>query len=139
MNKCLLDTDIFSEIMKRKNAAVSKQSEGYFNTYGKFTLSHFTVFEITYGLKYIHQEQRLLETLLTIGQHEVLPLTFDAAVIAGKITADLDRTGQTIGKIDPFIAAVAISNNLPLATGNTSHYERIIKLGYPLQIENWKE
>jgi tRNA(fMet)-specific endonuclease VapC len=37
------------------------------------------------------------------------------------------------------IAGIAIKHNLVLATGNTDHYERIQKLGYPLEIENWKD
>jgi tRNA(fMet)-specific endonuclease VapC len=36
------------------------------------------------------------------------------------------------------IAALAIRNGLELATGNTSHYQRIQQLGYPLTLVNWR-
>jgi tRNA(fMet)-specific endonuclease VapC len=54
------------------------------------------------------------------------------------IHGDLVRTGQTIGFADPLIAAIAIENGLTLVTGNTSHYERIQSLGYPLLLDNWR-
>ena len=48
-----------------------------------------------------------------------------AAELAGRITGDLDRTGQPIGRADPMIAAIAIVNGLELVAGNTAHYQRI--------------
>jgi len=44
-----------------------------------------------------------------------------AAELAGRITGDLDRIGQPIGRADPMIAAIAIDQGLELATGNTAH------------------
>ena len=59
-------------------------------------------------------------------------------VIAGKILAALAQVGQKIGEQDPFISAVAIANGRPLVTNNMEHYQRIIDLGFPLEIENWR-
>jgi len=47
--------------------------------------------------------------------------------------------GQQIGHLDPFIAATAIANDRPLVTNNTKHYQRIVDLGFPLELENWRE
>jgi tRNA(fMet)-specific endonuclease VapC len=58
--------------------------------------------------------------------------------LAGRITDDLDRLGQPIGRADPIIAAVAIDQGLELVTGNTGHYQRIQQLGYPLALVNWR-
>lgn len=68
-------------------------------------------------------------------------LSFDqsCAEIAGRIYGDLDRTGQTVGRADPMIAAIAIQNDLTLVTGNQEHCERILALGYPLKLENWRQ
>jgi len=44
-----------------------------------------------------------------------------AAELAGRITGDLDRIGQPIGRADPMIAAIAIDQGLELVTGNTAH------------------
>jgi predicted nucleic acid-binding protein len=47
--------------------------------------------------------------------------------------------GQKIGEQDHFIVAVAIANGRPLVTNNTVHYRRIIDLGFPMEIENWRD
>ncbi len=36
------------------------------------------------------------------------------------------------------IAAIALTHNLELVTGNTTHYQRIQQLGYPLTLSNWR-
>jgi predicted nucleic acid-binding protein len=68
----------------------------------------------------------------------ILPLDVAAAELAGRITGDLDRGGQTIGRADPIIAAVAVVQGLAFVTGNTAHYQRIQRLGYPLTLVNWR-
>lgn len=63
---------------------------------------------------------------------------FPAAELAGRIAGDLDRIGQAIGVADTMIAAIAIDNGLELVTGNTSDYQRVQHLGYPLVLVNWR-
>jgi predicted nucleic acid-binding protein len=36
------------------------------------------------------------------------------------------------------IAAAALQNGLELVTGNTTHYQRIQQIGYPLVLINWR-
>jgi tRNA(fMet)-specific endonuclease VapC len=36
------------------------------------------------------------------------------------------------------IAAIALQQGLELVTSNTSHYQRIQQLGYPLALTNWR-
>ena len=36
------------------------------------------------------------------------------------------------------IAAIAVSRGLTLVTGNTRHYERVIGLGFDLQLDDWR-
>jgi tRNA(fMet)-specific endonuclease VapC len=57
-------------------------------------------------------------------------LSFDdeAALIFGKIRADLQRQGQPIGPYDLQIAAIALANDLTLVTHNTREFSRIDKL-----------
>jgi len=50
----------------------------------------------------------------------------------------LEKTGQTIGRADPLIAGIALQHNLILITGNTKHFERIVRLGYPLRMDDWR-
>ena len=81
---------------------------------------------------------KLLSQLKT-GQHECLILNYESAIIAGRIFGTLYRTGQPIGNADPFIAAMAIQEGIPLVTGNRKHFERIQIAGFPLQIETWRK
>jgi tRNA(fMet)-specific endonuclease VapC len=36
------------------------------------------------------------------------------------------------------IAAIALTHGLELVTGNTSHFQRIQQIGYPLILANWR-
>jgi tRNA(fMet)-specific endonuclease VapC len=70
---------------------------------------------------------------------EVIPLDIEEAAIAGQILGALARTGQKIGELDPFIAATAIHRSWPLVPNNTGHYRRIVNLGFPLELDNWRD
>jgi tRNA(fMet)-specific endonuclease VapC len=54
-----------------------------------------------------------------------MPLSESAIVEAAEIYADLYRRGQLIGDADILIAAVALANNLALASNNAAHFARI--------------
>ena len=62
----------------------------------------------------------------------------DAARLAGRINADLERAGRVIGLPDVMIAAMAIRNGLVLVTGNTAHFEHVRAAKYDLFIDNWR-
>jgi predicted nucleic acid-binding protein len=49
MSRRLLDTDILSEIIKDKDAAVAARAAAYLAQHGRFTTSAVTVAEIVYG------------------------------------------------------------------------------------------
>jgi len=36
------------------------------------------------------------------------------------------------------IAGIALARGLVLVTGNRDHYERIIRAGHPIEIEDWR-
>jgi tRNA(fMet)-specific endonuclease VapC len=74
-----------------------------------------------------------------LASEEVLALDREAASIAGRIYGELERTGQTIGRLDPLIAAIAIHHDLELVTGNEKHFERVVSLGFPLRLGNWRK
>jgi tRNA(fMet)-specific endonuclease VapC len=80
---------------------------------------------------------KLSNFISSLAVQEVLAFSQSTAELAGKIDADLQRTGQPIGRADPMIAATAIEHGLVLVTGNTSHFARIQAIGYPLVLDNW--
>ncbi len=138
MNRSLLDTDILSEIGKGIDPNVARNAAAYRGAFGRYTLSVITVMEVVRGFQKQQNARRLQRFLTSIASEEVLPLDQAAAELAGRIAGDLDRTGQPIGKADPMIAAIALAHGLDLVTGNTTHYQRVQQLGYPLTLVNWR-
>lgn len=128
-------------ILKQRDISVSKNARKYLSLLGKFTLSVISIAELVDGLRRRSLDSHIsrLTGKLETEQHVILPLDFEAAKLAGLIFGDLYRTGQPIGRADPFIAAIAIQSSIPLVTGNTQHFERIQALGYPLRLDNWRE
>jgi tRNA(fMet)-specific endonuclease VapC len=139
VNKALLDTDIYSEILKAVNPIVTRNATAYRQAHGVLTLSVITALEIVKGCQQAQATTRMQRFLNAVALEEVLSLEFDAATLAGRIAGDLDRSGQTIGMADPLIAAIALEHNLELVTGNGAHFQRIIQLGYPLTLINWRQ
>jgi len=140
MERSLLDTDMFSETLRDRDPSVRAKAEAYLDVVGRFTFSVVTIAELIDGFRRQLRDDRisLLITEIEAGKHEVVSLGLKAAEIAGYLFGDLHRIGQPIGRADPFIAATALVENVPLITGNIEHYQRIQALGYPLQLENWR-
>ncbi len=138
MEHSLLDTDTFSELLRDKNPATTEHGDAYRERFDCFTISSITVLEIVRGFQQAGRENRISALINYLANVEILAVDLEPAVIAGRIYGELMRTGQTIGHADPMIAGVALHHELTLVTGNTQHFERIVRLGYPLRLENWK-
>jgi tRNA(fMet)-specific endonuclease VapC len=124
--------------LKGKNLNIIRQANNYYQKWGQYTISTITVLEIIKGFHKVQRESHIEQFLSTLSNTEILTLNLKSAELAGRIYADLERTGQPIGRADPMIAAIALENNLVLVTGNLRHYQRIQKLGYSLKLDNWK-
>ena len=125
MNKALLDTDIYSEVLKAINPTVAQNAADLSaNPRCTDAVGHHEM-EIVKGCQQGKATGRMQRFLNAVAQEEVLSLEASAAELAGRIAGDLDRTGQTIGMADPIIAAIALEHNLELVTGNAAHFQRI--------------
>lgn len=138
MDKALLDTDIFSEVLKGIDRGVVAQATMYRTVFGRYTISTITVMEIIKGFHRLQREDRIQQFRSALQAAELLTLDFQSAELAGRIYADLERTGQPIGRADPMVAAIAVQNHLTLITGNQAHFQRIQTLGYDLKLTNWR-
>lgn len=138
MDKVLLDTDIFSEILKGINQHVVAKASSYRTAFGYYTISVITVIEIVKGFHKIRREDFTQQFLAGLPTAELITLDLQSAELAGRIYADLERLGQPIGRADPMIAAIALRHSLTLVTGNFSHYQRVQALGYRLRLDNWR-
>jgi tRNA(fMet)-specific endonuclease VapC len=129
---------MFSEIMKGIDQRVVARAIAYHTAFGRYTISVITVMEIVKGFHKLQREDRIEQFLAGLPTVEVLTLDLRSAELAGRIYANLERTGQPIGRADPMIAALALRHDLTLVTGNISHYQRIQSLNYQLTLENWR-
>ena len=136
--KTLLDTDIFSELMRGKNEVVRTRAEAYLKQHGRLTISAITILEVTKGLHKMRRDDALARFIQRLDALDVLAVGRDEALVGGRIYGDLERLGQPIGRADPMIAGVALSHGLVLATGNDGHYTRIQTAGYDLVLDNWR-
>ena len=137
--KKLLDTDIFSEVLKRKNKNVERKAEEYYKIFDTYTISMFTIIEILTGFYEAGYYEKANRFWASVPNWEVLNIDMESSEIVSRLYAVLSKEGTPIGYFDPLIAAIAIRYDLPLVTGNTKHYQRIIDIGYYLELENWKE
>ncbi|MBI4557810.1 MAG: PIN domain-containing protein [Candidatus Hydrogenedentes bacterium] len=138
MDRTLLDTDIFSEVLKAKNSRVVDRAAAYEAALGRFTISAITVMEIVRGIYRLQRTEALGHFLEGLALVEILSFDSETAKYAGRIYGELERVGQPIGRADPMIAATALQHGLTLATGNNGHFERICGLGYPLKLVDWR-
>lgn len=133
----LLDTDILSNLMKQSPSSALLVKVAQVPPEQQFT-SSITFGELVYGA---HRMKERTAVLLEKIEKALLPnlpiLPFDAhaAQRYGEMRADLELRGTPIGDADMRIAAIALSQNLKVVTGNERHFRRVPEL----EIENWLE
>ena len=134
---CLIDTDILSYILKRKENVYERASD-YLRHHRKFIISCITYYECLRGYKAVNASRRL-EVF-----HELLKITtvlyLDQPILekAGEIYAFLKQRGKLPGEFDILIGATAIRHNLKLITNNERHYLPL-KENFSLILGNWNK
>ena len=93
MNKALLDTDIYSEILKSVDPTVTRNATAYRQAQGFLTLSTVTVMEVIRGFQKKQSQRKLQNFLSAIALEEVLVFDQPAAELAGRIAGELERVG----------------------------------------------
>lgn len=108
--------DFFRKTDKSNSLLVSLVKQGF-----TFRISAITEYEIYSGAnsdQKIYWEEMLNKT-------EVIPFDKKVVVTAVNINNSLKKKRKQIDLADLFIAATAVSQNLPFATLNKKHFERI--------------
>jgi tRNA(fMet)-specific endonuclease VapC len=88
---------------------------------GNLRFTAITAFELRVGADFLRRRARI-EALLA---RRTLPLDGPAAILAGDVHARLGREGHDIGVKDALIAGVCRRFDLPLATRNVRHFEKV--------------
>ncbi|MGO8671141.1 MAG: PIN domain-containing protein [Capsulimonadaceae bacterium] len=138
MNQAILDTDTLSYILDNRYPDVDTRAKQYLRVFRFFSVTVISVCEIIEGLEAIRDHSAAVAFQKSLESFEVFPIETEEAVVAGQILGALSRSHQPIGDLDPFVAAVAIVNQRPLVTNNHTHFQRIVDLGFPLTLENWR-
>ena len=105
MEKALIDTDIWLDIVKGVHPRVRERAEVYWNTFGQFTLSAITVAEVVRGLAKRRQVEALAQWRAQMEGLEILPIDWAVGDLAGELYARLELAGTPIGRWNPLIAA----------------------------------
>ena len=128
----LLDTNICIYALKNRPPEVIERLEAVGR--GAVALSVITVLELRQGAE---KSQRVAENHsrldFFLSPMKILPFDEEAAVVAARIRAHLERRGTPIGDLDTLIAAHAIARDLILVTNNLQDFDRVPEL----KTENW--
>lgn len=135
-NPYLIDTDIFSYILKGKDP-VKQTALKSFEEYQFFRISCISYYESLRGLKANPNLGKTLKHFYVLMEDtKIVDLDKKTLDIAANIYADLKQNGNLIGELDILIGATALANNYTLVTNNIKHYQKIQKYT-DLKIENW--
>jgi tRNA(fMet)-specific endonuclease VapC len=130
----LFDTNVLSEVIKKRPSPILlKRLSGLAGDLQ--TTSCICVMEMRYGARRRPDSETFWKKIdkEVLSRLRILPLTIEAAVIAGDVAAALSLKGFGISAEDLLIAATALESNLTLITRNTKHFQKIPNL----KVENW--
>ena len=129
----LLDTDILSNLMKRRPSVRLQARVASVPAEAQFS-SSITLGELMFGAKKKGSSRLVREVEDRVASYlPMLPFDADAARRYGDIRAELERRGTPIGDADLRIASIALARGLIVFTGNTKHFRRVPDL----VLENW--
>jgi tRNA(fMet)-specific endonuclease VapC len=130
----LFDTDVITNLLKKMPSTTLIHRLENVRHDDQF-ITVITVSEIVYGAEKSRRPEYHLKNLEEILLPTVSVLDFDirAAYIAGNIRAYLEKTGMMLAWADIQIAAIAMTYDMTLITGNLKHFSRVSGL----KVENW--
>jgi tRNA(fMet)-specific endonuclease VapC len=130
----LLDSNVCIRLINNSSLAVTNRLASLQPE--DILISTITQLELYYGAYRSAQQEKNLAILQRFfSQFSIIHLDSAAAIIAGRLRAELAASGTPIGPYDVQIAAIAMANNLILVTHNTKEFSRV----NGLQIEDWEE
>ncbi|MDY6768743.1 MAG: PIN domain-containing protein [Candidatus Nanohaloarchaea archaeon] len=123
----ILDTSFLIDLMHGEDQAREKLAALEAETV-PVKMSSLSAFELFYGAeRYVEpdeERQKIVAALDEAGAGRV-GLSWETGRRAGKIKAELERDGRSIGAVDILIAATALEEETPLLTGNPDHFDRV--------------
>ena len=130
----LFDTDTLSRLLRRDPSPSLLIRLASVPPEEQFTTA-ITVGEMVYGAERSSRREYLLKQFEDRLWPMVRILPFDRAAgeAYGRPRAELERAGTPLAEPDLRIAAIALTHDLIVVTGNTRHFSRVPGL----HVENW--
>ncbi|UKP01332.1 type II toxin-antitoxin system tRNA(fMet)-specific endonuclease VapC [Nostoc sp. UHCC 0870] len=130
----LLDTNVCARYLNGRSLAIRERLRA--TNIADIAVCSVVKGELFYGaIKSNNPEKTLSRQQEFLKLFVSLPFDDSAALVYGRIRAELSANGTPIGPNDFQIAAIAIANNLILVTHNTREFSRV----NGLQIQDWEE
>jgi tRNA(fMet)-specific endonuclease VapC len=134
MREAILDTDILSEVLKKKDPQVLATAQQYLTHHQRLSFSAVTLYEIVRGMRASNATRQLGAFLKLVGTSDVLPVSIPVLIRAADLWAEARTGGHPKHDADLIIAATALEARRTLVTGNTSHFSWI----NGLQLADWR-
>jgi predicted nucleic acid-binding protein len=130
----IFDTDIYTNVVRKIPSEKLLDRLKKIPRRDQFTTT-ITIAEVYYGVMKASNRTRLLELFeaVLLPRATILPFSFLAAKKYGEIRSFLEKQGTPLAHADLQIAAIALSMNMILVTGNLKHFQRVPQLA----VENW--
>lgn len=126
MTRYLLDTNLLSEILKKRPspAVLTRLAEVENDALATSAIS---VMELRFGAARHPDGERLWRRIRQelLPRVLILPIDGPVAVRAGDVLARLESNGQRIGTEDALIAASGLVHEMTVVTRNLRHFERV--------------
>lgn len=130
--KYMLDTNICIYTIKHKPPEVIKNFLRH--NPDEMCISSITYAELMHGVEKSQSvERNRMAITLFLSAITILPFNQYAAEEYGKVRAELERKGTSIGSMDMLIAGHARAEELVLVTNNTREFFRVENL----EVEDW--
>lgn len=132
MTRFLLDTNVCVELLRGRAPHLFERLRRF--EIDEVAISSITMAELQYGVAKSARPARHAVLLAEFcAPLAILPFDNIAAETYGRVRAELERAGVSIGPLDTLIAAHALSLGLTVVTGNEREFRRVTGL----LVENW--
>lgn len=115
----VVDTDLVIDFLRGKGPGVPLVRE--LIGAHRLRVTAITAFELRVGTDFLARR----DDILRLVRSRTFPLDSRSALRAGEVAATLRRNGQDIGLADCLQAGICLNFDLPLATRNRRHFERV--------------
>ncbi|MDN5918333.1 MAG: type II toxin-antitoxin system VapC family toxin [Pseudonocardia sp.] len=123
----VVDTDLVIDFLRGKEPGVELVRTLLVER--RLRLTAVSAFELRLGTDFLTRRTEIMR----LFRSRTVPLDLAAAVRAGEVAGDLTARGEPIGFADNLQAGICLRHELPFATRNRKHFDRVVGLE-PVQL-----